>query len=610
MINRIFLAAFALAVSFQATAQTKPTIPATGTGGTTTRDDLAGVFSTKADLGRMMDMDSVAARGADVTGVASATTAMRASQATGRTVYLPAGTYHLTDTLNLGMAQCLVGDGRTRSVIRVAGDFNPNANAVIAGASGEPGLCVRDVGVVFDQPADQGSRANYRTLAQGCTSSYGGTGCKYPPAFLGTPSSRSQMDRVRISGAWDGIALIGNGGGISFNGLEVGALNVGLAESGGLDFCHLTNYHSWPFGLTSAAQLGIYADGVTVAGSLGQCDGWDIRGFTSYNGKLNVLADTTQMLIANLSLDGDHANLNVAGGNVKVSGYYGTSATPADNKISVSGGYFQLSDWEILTSSAAPAIMVTGGTVQLGHGRINQNALDQSAIMQTGGRLYIDGVAMSPGAGARTAPYVVSTATITQVRNSTWDQRGNSSGIGLQLGVDSIAHVVQNNDFGGWQFLPFAGGTVGTYGPNKVNVFGFVPSLHPTTPGTWAPNYTVQNGRYWYRGDGIEWEMQLVFSTNAYSGTSGGMVITGFPFGTAPVSNAAGDGNTAAVTSQSNVVLDTSYTNVVVQIASPPTSVSLVESGSGVPLTGMSAASFPPSRPQFQLSIHGFIPTN
>ncbi len=575
------------------------------------RLDAVAAHAQAAEAG-MPDADNVVARGADGTGVSDATSTLRLSQASGKTVYLPAGRYRLTDTLTLSPGQCLVGEGRTRSVIKVGADFNPGAAAIIVAAAVETGACIHDVGIEFAQPNDQGSRASFKTLAQSCSTGAGGSGCKYPPAIIAPGAARAQFERVRISGAWDGVILTGNAGGLLASDLEVGALNTGLFMDGGLDFCHVSGYHFWPFGLaTGALYTGVFSDGFVTAANLGQCDDWDIRGLSSFMGQVNLLANATQGGIVNLLLDGDNANLNIFGGFWNISNLTSTKGTTSPNPaITVTGGATTITGVDLRSTSPNALIFQSGGILKVAHGRVNQNNVTTSAVLQTGGRMALDGLNMAPGAGVWTQPYVSSTATEFSLRNSSWDQKGASTGTGVQLGVDSIADYVQGNDFGGWGFVPFGGGTIGTYGPNKVGVFGFTPSLHPTTPGTWAPSYSLQNGRYWYRGDGIEFEMHLVFSTNAYAGAAGGMVITGLPFASAPSSNAAGDGNTTAVTSQSNVALDAGYTGIVVQMQSPPTNVVLSESGAGVPLTGMGAGSFPPSRAGFELSLHGFIPTN
>lgn len=95
----------------------------TATGGTVARSeqDRAG------DVANVLDF------GADPTGVADSTAAINAALARHRTVYLPAGTYHITDSLNLGTAttgQTIYGDG-TATVLDIGPDFNASAVGVV-----------------------------------------------------------------------------------------------------------------------------------------------------------------------------------------------------------------------------------------------------------------------------------------------------------------------------------------------------------------------------------------------------------------------------------------------------------------------------------------------
>ena len=582
--------------------------------------EVDGAFKAKADLGALASkaaaasarsMDNVVVRGADPTGQVDATPILRASVATGNTVYLPPGNYKLRDTLTLANGQCLIGEDRTQSIIHVDASFNPSATAVVVPGSSEPGACLSNFGIVFDQPNDQGSRANFKTLAQGCTSNMGGSGCRYPPAILGASAARLLLHNVRVSGAWDGVILTGNSGGFSIDELEVGALNVGFSEDGALDFCRLVGYEAWPFGLSSGPlYTGVYSDGATVAANIGRCDDWDIRGLASFAGKVNLLADNTQGAISNLLMDGDGANLAILGGFWNIANLTSTKALDPMPMLNVSGGTTTISGLDFRGSGPVTQVIQTGGILRLSAGRFNQNDLNHSAVVQTGGRLLLDGINWSPGAGVRTQPYVLSNSTEFSMRNTTFDPIGSgSSGIGLLLGVDVPSIFVQGNDFGGWAYSPLAGSVLGTYGPNKSPAIVFAPTLLPAQVGTWAPTYATRNGRYWYTGNGIEFSINIVFSTNAYTGASGGMVLTGFPFATAPISQAALDGVTASVTSQARVLLDSGYTGLVAQILSPPSTIVLSEQGSGVPLTGVSVASFPPNTTTMQLGLHGVIPT-
>lgn len=71
--------------------------------------------------------------GADPTGAADSTSAIRTALATGKSVYLPAGRYYVTDSITVGAgnsSQRLFGDGES-SIILVDTAFNPAASGVV-----------------------------------------------------------------------------------------------------------------------------------------------------------------------------------------------------------------------------------------------------------------------------------------------------------------------------------------------------------------------------------------------------------------------------------------------------------------------------------------------
>jgi hypothetical protein len=105
---------------------------------------------------------------ADATGATDASTVINAALAQPapngqlRNVYLPAGTYHVAHSLNVGTAtqgQCLIGDGHS-TIIDVGPDFDPAALGVVVIAGQDPNAftgtrpCVLNVRFVFHQPLD------------------------------------------------------------------------------------------------------------------------------------------------------------------------------------------------------------------------------------------------------------------------------------------------------------------------------------------------------------------------------------------------------------------------------------------------------------------------
>ena len=178
---------------------------------------------------RAADVANVLDFGADPTGVADSTAAFRAALLVGKAVYVPAGTYRITDQIVVGVGQVLFGYGRSDTVLKVGTDFNPSATGVISLTGREEmSPIVRDLRISFAQTLTQSVRANFRTLAAGGNLT---TGIIYPPAVIITSANRFKLSGLLVDGAWDGIinsASNGSIGGYFIDNIEMGALNVGL----------------------------------------------------------------------------------------------------------------------------------------------------------------------------------------------------------------------------------------------------------------------------------------------------------------------------------------------------------------------------------------------
>jgi hypothetical protein len=268
--------------------------------------------------------------GADPTGVADSAAAINAAAAvvaSGSTrpkaVYLPTGTYRVNHQINLTAAQCLYGDSRGSSVLMVDQAFSATDTAVIFVTNSlyDPGPVLRDFGITFQQPRDQTSRANFKTLAAGGTSGPGGSGVKYPWAIAsGSDSMRVQCIRLRIGGAWDGITTNGHNTVYWLDDIEMGALDCGLSlgddATGVQDFCHITNYHFWTFDISGSLYTSVFADGQTIAMRVGRVDGLDVKAFASFMGRLIVTSNAAgfaAIQIANCLMDSDQATIEVNG---------------------------------------------------------------------------------------------------------------------------------------------------------------------------------------------------------------------------------------------------------------------------------------------------------
>ena len=413
--------------------------------------------------------------GLDPTGVADNSAALNAAIATGQTVVLPRGVFHLTHMLALQPGQRLVCAGRTVSVLTVGPDFSPTDPAVIQLANVEPGAEIENCGISFAQSNLQPLRSAFRTLAQGCTLDHGrtpGTGCIYPPAIYAPNASRFRIDHVRISGAWDGVSAPGNPGGFWINDLEVGALNVGLQYDGALDFCHVNGFHAWPFGLQGYTP--VYGDGSTIAARIGRCDGQMLQDLAVSEAKLVV---TGPAEITNLTLDGDHADLVVDAGAspgpaiVQVANWASSKVYPADSAIQLRSGKLTLQNGYMFGGQApgVPMMEVTGGTALVDGAVFEPKSLDSPVLRVSGGTLVgrgllFDPFATSPGApavpmaGAFTQPFVVQIAGgVLDLRGAKWVPAGpGKPGVAVSVARDNPGTVVQDNDFGGWIYTPAA----------------------------------------------------------------------------------------------------------------------------------------------------------
>ena len=116
-------------------------------------------------------------------------------------------------------------------------------------------------------------RSMFKTLAAGGTATPGGTGIQYPWAVYVSPSRTARIERVMITGAWNGIYV--RGPAFQVEKADVSAFNVGLDADQCYNFCTLNDYRFWPWGNDSAgdsrdALLNASYDGVPVAANLGE----------------------------------------------------------------------------------------------------------------------------------------------------------------------------------------------------------------------------------------------------------------------------------------------------------------------------------------------------
>ncbi len=156
----------AMAQQFQAAPFTSQS-PITATGGSAGRT-LAAWFA---------DRCNVMSFGADPTGSADSSSAFNSCNATGKSIYAPAGTYHLASPVTIGStsgttSQYLIGDG-WNTIIDVSTDFSTSAAGVVILAVPSTYANVQygvdSVHFVFHQPQDATTTTTASTAASGTT---------------------------------------------------------------------------------------------------------------------------------------------------------------------------------------------------------------------------------------------------------------------------------------------------------------------------------------------------------------------------------------------------------------------------------------------------------
>jgi hypothetical protein len=473
-------------------------------------------------------------------------------------VYLPAGTYHVKNQINLGSAtqsQCLFGDG-WNTVIDVDSDFNTTASGVVVVTTGGTTLvkpCVKGVRFVFHQPPDvvttttgatlagnntitlnstaglvngmtvidttatgailspvygtsatpttmtfSGStatlsanvaspgvgtldtihfaspRSAFTTLAAGCTTTTGGTGCQYPWAIYNNGAPNLLLDNVNFSGAWEGVYQRGSA--FQFGLLTGEAFSVGLD----IDNCHnfptIDDYMFYNFTTTNAAYMAlgnVFYDGTTVAANIGATDGITINQLQDWTGIVNVTANFTWGHITSLEMDGSNAILNVlstdASGFLKIGNMYSTLSTNSSaGALTVNanaafpttiGSYYLGSSY-----AAGPSVTLTQGILDIGGGNlIRSGGGTQPLVSEAAGSLKINAVHFTGNGNATNGQYVSQAGGALEMQGNSVDTAFTTGWTAITV-TDSAKNNVSNNILNGWGLT--GTGTLGAYNLN------------------------------------------------------------------------------------------------------------------------------------------------
>jgi hypothetical protein len=526
------------------------------------------------------------------------TAAIRAVIATGGSVTLPSGSYHISDNLILAPGQCLIGQGRTKTILNIGTDFNMSALGVVQFSTTQgTGACLRDIGIAFDQP-DITTRAS---------------AVHYPPAIYAQNSPRFQIARIRVSGAWDGIDMRGNSGGAFIDDVEMGALNVGLNVLGSLDFVHLNHWHFWPFGMGSNTIGDVVEDGSTYSAKIGGTTSLIATGYSVFSGRTAAVADGgvgNYMTLTGVQLDtGSTIEVLDAASHVQVTGvYYTGSAASSFPAFLVTAGQLQVDNLDIFTGLSADVISVAGGIAQFTGGRIYDNNPAESAAHVTGGLLMLDGISMGPaGVANHTAPFVRQTGAsgALHMSNTHWESTSTITATAVSIATDNQDNFITNNDIKNLFYSFPVGANLGTYGPNKLPTpIGFTPTItFATAAGTFAPIFSTQSGYYWYDQAGVRFQIDLAFTSKAYSGASGRVYISGFPF---PKTRSTIPLTQVAVSAFAGLVLLPGYSTLAARYL-PGTGFELLQSGGALPSVALGPGALPATG-RVELHMGGFIP--
>ena len=460
--------------------------------------------------------------GADPKGVVDATAAInkaaKAAAALNLNVYIPAGTYKVTDEITIATGQVLYGAGRTRSILRASSDFRMSALGVVR-LNVSSGLI--SIGITLVQP-DSAVRASYTP---------------YPPAVYMVAAAGAIVDRIRISGARVGIDATGNTGQAFFGHMEIGAMDWGIKLQGAKDFVHGTTWHFWVWGFATTNQMAVYKDGNSGCASLGDTDVLEVNAITAYYCNINVTAADTiaPTTIGRLIMDGTNQNLTVTGQRVAISTMH-IKALSTKTAVNVgAAGVLSINYFDLTANSTGPstadAIVVDGAGARLAvnGGRVLQSSPAHSTFRLLSGGTFLHNIEFREPAGIdRTVPDVHMTGGFVVMTGCSFTSAGaTASGLALSVGADSADNNIAANSFSTWDVAFPSSITLGEYGPNNSKRFTATPTMGFSTNGDFAmvnPGTNVTS--YQFLGGGIISYYTLVqFDANNYTTASGSLQL-------------------------------------------------------------------------------------
>lgn len=369
------------------------------------------------------------------------TTAFQKAIATGLKVRIPKSStfYYITDAIPCNTpGQQITGDGKDISIIQIDTGFNMAALGLFPIGSGEEGPQFKDFQVAYVQP-DTTSRAALTT---------------YPPTFYNQISPRSTMENIKIVRASYIYNMKNNAGACNFTGCEFSWFNVAIDIDGALDSIKIDRCHFWPFGLTANQQT-IFYDPSTIAINTGRADDLHVDNCLFINGtQIKSYVSGLGVTFGNIvNTDFDTNNgINIAGGQLQLSGCYFSASVASIISILVSGGTLAAASckFAIGTTLTGAQVSATGGVLLLSSASFDTGATDMSCIGVSGATALISNCFFN-----RTANITPAKATINcssgriSVNGCRHSDKGTGPGSFINIVTDDL-HCITGNSPVGW----------------------------------------------------------------------------------------------------------------------------------------------------------------
>lgn len=194
--------------------------------------------------------------GADPTGVSDSTIAIRNAVNTGKPVYIPSGTYLMTEGIRcVTPGQVITGDGPDQSIIKVTSAFTGTPLGMFWCSNLSIGPQLSNFKIQCTQP-DTSSRGSLFT---------------YPNAIYVADTPYTVIRNLKITNANFGAELTGETKGTVISQFYLSAYDVGLSINGSTKTITIDEMFFQPFDMTTNQQA-IFNDNSSIAVQSGQCE--------------------------------------------------------------------------------------------------------------------------------------------------------------------------------------------------------------------------------------------------------------------------------------------------------------------------------------------------